>query len=97
MERKEYEQIGDVMRGFIRMARMEEQMEERQAVYLWPAVVGSEIARQGPRPVVRAGVMYISIPNAGLRNELHLRRSRLCNMLNSMLEHPVIKEIKFVS
>ncbi len=97
MERKDYESIGDVMRGFIQAARMDARLEELRAIDLWPALVGSEIARRSPRPVVKGGVMYVSVANAGLRHELYLMRSRLCRMLNEMLDNAVIKEIRFVS
>lgn len=97
MERKDIESVGDVMRHFVEKARMEERLEERQAVELWPALVGVELSRKSPRPEVRNGVMYVRISHAPLRHELFLKRSLLCRLLNEMLDQPVIKEIRFIS
>lgn len=89
--------MGDVMRDLFRDSCMQERIDERRAVRLWSHVAGEEITRQCRNPEVRNGIMSIGVPNASLRQELHMNRSRLCASINKIIGRETIKDIKFTS
>lgn len=97
MERKIPQSVGDVLRTLLDETSLQGRMDELKAADLWPSVVGSQIASQCGKPVVRNGIMSIGIPNASLRNELHFNRSRMIAIINDMIGKKIIQEIKFVS
>lgn len=97
MERKIPQSVGDVLRNLLDETSLQGRMDELKAADLWPSVVGSQIASQCRKPVVRNGIMSIGIPNASLRNELHFNRSRMIAIINDMIGKKIIQEIKFVS
>lgn len=97
MERREPESVGDVLRGLLEETMLQDRMEELRAADLWPKVVGRQIAGECKPPSVKKGIMSIGVGNASLRQELHMSRSRLREMINNHLGKEVIKEIKFIS
>lgn len=97
MEKLEPKSVGDVIRNLLEETSLADRMEELKAASLWPHVIGRNIAELTSKPFVKAGVMSIGVPNAALRNELHLNRSRLRQLINESIGKEIIKEIKFVS
>lgn len=97
MERRSAQSIGDVLRDLLEETSLQGRMEELKAVSLWPKIVGSELASLTGKPQVKNGVMQIGVPNASLRNELHLSRTRLREIINEKIGKEIITEIKFTS
>ena len=97
MKRYNPQCLGDVLRKLLEETSLQTRMEELKAAGLWEKIVGKEIAAQSSKPYVKNGLMQIGIPNASLRNELYINRSRLIQIINDTLGKAVIKEIKFTS
>lgn len=97
MKRVEAEQLGDVLRRAIEEDNLTQRLQETRAVSLWPAIVGRDLAARTARPEVKKGVMYIGVPNAALRSELTMTRSRIVKIMNNALHQEVIKDIRFIS
>lgn len=97
MQRHEPQSIGDVLRDVLEETSLQNRMDELKAADMWKHVAGENIAALSSKPYVKNGVMSIGVPNASLRNELHMNRSRLKEIINQNLGKEVLKEIKFTS
>lgn len=97
MERRKPQSVGDVLRDLLEETSLQSRMDELKAAELWPKVVGKEIAAQSSRPYVKKGRMQIGVPNASLRNELNINRSRLREIINQNFGKEIITEIRFTS
>ena len=97
MKRYDPQPVGDVLRSLLEETSLQSRMDELKAVSLWPSIVGEELAGLCRKPEVKKGVMQVGVPNASLRNELHMNRSRLREIINRTLGKDIITEIKFVS
>ena len=96
MERLYPQSVGEVLRLLFQENCMQERLDERKAVTLWPTVIGPEIASSCRAPQVKQGVMTVGVPNAALRQELNMQRTPLRNALNRATGSEPIKEIRFV-
>lgn len=97
MQRHTPQSVGDVLRTLLEETSLQDRMEELKAASLWQYIVGEEIAGLTGKPGVINGVMHIGVPNASLRQELHLNRSRLRQIMNQQIGKEIIKEIRFTS
>ena len=97
MQRHTPESVGDVLRNLLEETSLQQRMEELKAIEMWAKIVGPELASLTSRPAVKNGVMQVGVPNASLRNELLMNRSRLMQIINSTLGKQIIKEIRFTS
>lgn len=97
MQRYNPQSVGDVLRDLLEQTSLQNRMDELKAADLWKQVAGNAIADLTSRPSVKNGVMSIGVPNASLRNELHMNRTRLREIINRNIGKEVITEIKFTS
>ena len=97
MERHSPQSVGDVLRNLLEETSLQNRMDELKAIDLWDKIVGSNIASLTSKPFVKNGLMQIGVPNASLRNELHINRSRLRQLINDNFGKEIITEIRFTS
>ena len=97
MQRHDPQSVADVLRDLLEETSLQARMDELKAASIWKRVVGESLASLTGNPSVKNGVMSVSVSNASLRNELHMNRSRLRELINNKVGKDVIKEIKFVS
>lgn len=97
MERQTPQSVGDVLRNLLEDTSLQTRMEELKAADLWSKIVGESISSQTSKPSVKNGTMQIGVPNAALRNELYINRSRLIEIINQNLGKKIIIEIRFTS
>lgn len=97
MKRHYPQSIGDVLRDLLEETSLQNRMDELKAADMWKKIVGDSIGNQTTSPTVKNGVMCIGVPNVSLRNELHMNRSRLKEIINRSFGKDIINEIKFIS
>ncbi len=97
MKRLEPEELGDVLRRAIDEQNMTQRLLETRACAILPAVLGKPLADLCGAPAVRRGVMYVPVPNASLRSDLMMNRSRLVMIINKTLGQDVVGDIRFTS
>lgn len=97
MERCSPQSVAEVLRDVLEKTQLQNRMDELKAAEMWSKIVGPDIAAQTSRPYVKNGRMQIGVPNASLRNELHLNRSNIQTIINHNLGKEIIKEIRFTS
>ena len=93
MKRIEAETVGEIITRLLKAENLEEKFDEQRVAALWPEVVGQGINRYTVDRFVRAGVLYVTISSAALRNELMLNRSRLVDRINDFIGKKVITDI----
>ena len=97
MQRHSPQSVGDVLRNLLEETSLQNRMDELKAADMWEAVIGDAFAALTGKPFVKNGVMSVGVPNASLRNELMMNRSRLREIINKKIGKEIITEIKFTS
>lgn len=97
MERRHPQSIGDVLRDLLNETSLQGRMDELKAVDLWPRVAGESIAQECRKPTVKSGIMIVGVPNASLRQELYINKTRLRKIINGLIGKEIIKEIRFIA
>ena len=97
MQRYAPQSVGDVLRELLEETSLQNRMDELHAATLWSKIVGPQMAALTRHPQVKGGVMTVGVPNAALRNELLMNRSRLRDIINKTLGKEIISDIRFIS
>lgn len=96
MRKTEALSVKEIMEDYLKSRNMEGRLLERQALELWPMIVGNAINRATVERRVDNGVMSIRITSAPMRSELQMHRTALIASINKELGKDVIKEIRFI-
>ena len=95
MKRNNTEQIGDVLRQFLRQQGLETPLNEYRLVDAWKDVVGPVIARYTTNLFIKNQVLYVSLSSSVIRQELMMGREMLIRNLNAQVGSQVILNIVF--
>lgn len=95
MKRNNTEQIGDVLRQFLRQQGLETPLNEYRLVDAWKDVVGPVIARYTTNLFIKNQVLYVSLSSSVIRQELMMGREMLIRNLNAQIGSQVIVNIVF--
>lgn len=93
MKRNNTEQIGDVLRQFLRQQGLETPLNEYRLVDAWKDVVGPVIARYTTNLFIKNQVLYVSLSSSVIRQELMMGREMLIRNLNAQVGSQVIVNI----
>lgn len=97
MERRESQSIGDILRLALQENCMQDHLDGFKAAEAWHEIMGDPLSAQCGKPVVKEGIMTVGVPNAALRHELAMSRSRIIRAINERLAKQVVSEIRFTS
>ena len=95
MKRNNAEQIGDVLRQFLRQQGLETPLNEYRLVDAWKDVVGPAITRYTTNLFIKNQVLYVSLSSSVIRQELMMGREMLIRNLNAQVGSQVIVNIVF--
>ncbi len=95
MKRNNTEQIGDVLRQFLRQQGLETPLNEYRLVDAWKDVVGPVIVRYTTNLFIKNQVLYVSLSSSVIRQELMMGREMLIRNLNAQVGSQVIVNIVF--
>lgn len=95
MKRNNTEQIGDVLRQFLRQQGLETPLNEYRLVDAWKDVVGPVITRYITNLFIKNQVLYVSLSSSVIRQELMMGREMLIRNLNAQVGSQVIVNIVF--
>lgn len=95
MRRNNAEQIGDVIRYFLRQQGLESPLNEYRLVQAWDEMVGPAIARYTDNLYIKNQTLYVHLTSAVLRQELMMARELLIKNLNRAVGAQVIVNIVF--
>ena len=92
MKRNDAEQIGKLIRSFLRQESLE---NERRLINSWAEVLGPVIASYTRELYIKNQVLYVHLTSAALRQELMMGRDLLVRNLNRHVGAQVITNIIF--
>lgn len=95
MKRNNAEQIGDVLRQFLRQQGLETPLNEYRLVDAWKDVAGPVITRYTTNLFIKNQVLYVSLSSSVIRQELMMGREMLIRNLNAQVGSQVIVNIVF--
>lgn len=95
MRRNNAEQIGDVIRYFLRQQGLESPLNEYRLLQAWNDVVGPAISRYTSNLYIKNQTLYVHLTSSVLRQELMMGRELLVKSLNRQVGAQVIVDIVF--
>lgn len=95
MKRTNADTIGNIIKHYLEVEKLDTKMDELRVAELWAEVVGQGVNRYTVNRYVKDGCLYVRLSSATLRNELMLGRSVLVKRLNEAVGREVIKDIIF--
>lgn len=95
MKRNNAEQIGALIRQFLRQESLESPLNEQRLLSAWSEVLGPTIASYTGEMYIRNQVLYVHLTSAALRQELMMGRELLVSNLNKHVGATVITNIIF--
>ena len=95
MRRNNAEQIGDVIRFFLRQQGLESPLNEYRLVQAWGDVVGPAMARYTSNLYIKNQTLHVHLTSAVLRQELMMARELLVKNLNRQVGAQVLVDILF--
>ena len=93
MKRNNAEQIGDVLRQFLRQQGLETPLNEYRLVDAWKDVVGPVITSYTTNLFIKNQILYVSLSSSVIRQELMMGREMLIRNLNAQVGSQVIVNI----
>ena len=95
MKRNNTEQIGDILRQFLRQEGLESPLNEYRLIESWKDVVGPAIARYTSNLYIKNQTLHVHLTSSVLRQELMMGRELLIRNLNKTVGRQVIVDISF--
>lgn len=95
MKRNNTEQIGDLLRKFMREEGLETPLNQQRLIDSWKEVLGPTIASYTTNLYIRNQILYVHLTSAALREELMMGRELLVRNLNRHVGTTVIINIIF--
>lgn len=95
MKRNNAEQIGKLIRNFLRQESLESPLNEQRLLDAWPQLLGPTIASYTDGLFIRNQILYVHLTSAALRQELMMGRELLVRNLNQKVGATVITNIIF--
>ncbi|MCI1681769.1 MAG: DUF721 domain-containing protein [Bacteroides sp.] len=95
MKRNDAEQIGDIIRNYLRQESLETPLNEQRLINSWKEVLGPAIASYTQELYIRNQILYVHLTSAALRQELMMGRDLLVQNLNRHVGAVVITNIIF--
>lgn len=95
MKRNNTENIGDILRRFLREEGLETPLNEKRLIDAWNDLLGPAIASYTKELFIKNQVLHVHLTSSALRQELMMSRQRLVEELNRKVEATVIVNIVF--
>lgn len=89
------EQIGDILRRYLRQESLESPLNEQRLIELWPQMLGPGMAKYTRDLYIKNQILYVSLSSSTLRQELMMGRELLVRKLNQKVGANVITNIIF--
>ncbi len=85
--------IGDVLKAFIQMNRLEGGMDKIDVEAAWKSLMGNGVNSYTKEVILKGSTLYVSLTSAVLREELSYGKQKIITMINEELRKEVVKDI----
>lgn len=96
MRRSKAEQVGDIVRLFMRQEGLESPYNEYKLISSWEKVMGQGIARYTGDMFIKNQTLFVKLTSPVVKNELMMARLNIVRKLNEAVGSQVITEIRFI-
>ena len=86
-------QIGDVLKQFIQVNKLESGMDKIDVEQAWKNLMGNGVNRYTQEVILKGSTLYVKLTSAVLREELSYGKQKIIDMLNEELRKEVVKDI----
>ena len=87
--------IGEALPRALKSLGISRRTREAQALWLWPKVIGADLARESQALRLSGGTLLVTASSPALAHQLHLERTMLIERLNEGIGAPAVREIRF--
>ena len=95
MRRSNTQSLSEILKEYIREARMEKKLKEVDAVQGWEDLLGKTIAHYTRNIYIRNKVLYVEISSSVVKNELFMMREEIKRKINEKEGEEIIRTIVF--
>jgi hypothetical protein len=85
--------LGDLIKGYIREAGLEEKLNEAKIIALWEEKMGTSIKKHTKKITLKKSTVTIQLDSAVLRQEFLYGKSNLIEMFNTELGSNLVKDV----
>ena len=86
--------VADALPRALKSLGISRRTREAQALWLWPQVVGPDLARETHAVKLTGATLWVTASSTPLAHQLHLERGGLINRLNQLIGAPAVREIR---
>ena len=87
--------VGAALPGALKSLGISRRTRAAQALYLWPEVVGPQLAHETAALKLTGSTLLVSASSTALAHQLHLERALLMRRINELIGAQVVREIRF--
>lgn len=95
MRRSKAEQVGDIVRQFMRQEGLETPYNQYRLINSWEEVMGEGISRFTGEKFIKNQTLFVKILSPVLKNDLFMARQNIIRKLNDAVGSQVITDIRF--
>ncbi len=96
MKKSNSEQVGDILRRFMRDEGLETPLNQFRLMSAWKDVMGEGIEQYTGEMFIKNQTLFVKIKSSVLKNNLMMMRTSLVSKLNNTVNAQVITDIHFV-
>lgn len=86
---------GEILESVLSGLGLAGRLREREALTLWPELVGPEIARRSEALRIQRGVLFVRVDSAAWSQELLFLKTKILSRFEESLGPGLVKEIRF--
>ena len=86
--------LGAALPGALKSLGISRRTREAQAIYLWPEVVGPNLAQETFAWKLTGGTLWVTASSSALAHQLHLERGLLVKRINEKIGAEVVRDIR---
>jgi predicted nucleic acid-binding Zn ribbon protein len=95
MRRSNTQSLSEILKEYIREARLERKLKEVDVVQGWEDLLGKTIAHYTRNIYIRNKVLYVEISSAVVKNELFMMREEIKRKINEKEGEEIVRTIVF--
>lgn len=93
MRRSEIQSLGSAIKDYLKESKFDGKIAEIDAVNLWEAIIGKQIARATSSIYIKDGTLHVHLKSSIVRNELFMMRNDIIRVMNQQVGRSVVKAI----
>jgi predicted nucleic acid-binding Zn ribbon protein len=95
MRRSNTQSLSEVLKEYIKEARLERKLKEVDVVQGWEELLGKTISHYTRNIYIRNKVLYVEISSSVVKNELFMMREEIKRKINEKGGEEIVKTIVF--